>query len=115
ELGQCVTDPCKMPCPAGQVCHDDTGVCVDDPCPGRICPTGQWCNPHDGQCEDDPGVGTMCPDASQVCRGGTRHAPGEDGGPEDHVTTGGGGGCSTGAPAGLLVGLALLAMRRRRS
>ncbi|MGE0548340.1 MAG: MopE-related protein [Kofleriaceae bacterium] len=119
RMGACETDPCGGPCPFGQACHDDTGECISDPCRFQTCPQGQWCNPnHNGQCEDDPCVGTQCPDQSQVCKGGTCYDPTvfmPDAGVETHVTTGGGGGCHTGSDVGLLAGLALLLMRRRRA
>jgi hypothetical protein len=120
RLGTCETDPCGHPCPYGKACHDSTGQCTDDPCQGSACPQGQWCNPNNnGACEPDPCVGTMCPSADQVCKGGTCYDPTDflpDAGVEQHVTVGGGG-CSTsggGSGVGLLIGLALLAVRRRR-
>jgi MYXO-CTERM domain-containing protein len=120
QLGMCQTDPCGKQCPAGQVCNDANGTCIDDPCQFRHCPTGQWCNPNDGMCETDPCVGTMCPadPPGQVCKGGTCETPaqaGTDAGVGNHVTVAGGG-CSTGGSsgAGVLVGLALFFVRRRR-
>ena len=44
----------------------------------------------------------MCPSADQVCMGGTCYNPDQflpDAGIEQHVTTGGGGGCNTGGDA----------------
>jgi uncharacterized protein (TIGR03382 family) len=118
RLGTCETDPCGHPCPFGQVCHDDNGMCIDDPCKFRQCAQGQWCNPNDGQCEADPCIGTMCPSADQVCKGGTCFDPSDflpDAGVDQHVTVGGGGGCSTtGSDSGLILGLAMLLVRRRR-
>ncbi|MGE5186124.1 MAG: MopE-related protein [Acidobacteriota bacterium] len=118
QLGVCQPDPCGKPCPYGQVCNDATGACVDNPCAMRTCPTGQWCNPNDNQCEVDPCVGTSCPadPPGQICRGGTCYNAGmfsSDAG-EQHVTVAGGG-CSTGGGgAGLVVGLALMFVGRRR-
>jgi uncharacterized protein (TIGR03382 family) len=119
RLGTCEADPCGHPCPFGQVCHDDNGMCIDDPCKFRQCAQGQWCNPNDGLCEADPCIGTMCPSADQVCKGGTCYDPSDflpDAGVDQHVTVGGGGGCnSTGADSGLILGLAMLLVRRRRN
>jgi MYXO-CTERM domain-containing protein len=118
RLGTCEADPCKHGCPFGKVCNDMSGTCVDDPCTFRDCPKGDWCNPNDGQCEPDACVGTMCPDPTQVCRGGTCYDPSAflpDAGVETHVTVGGGG-CNTsgGDTSVLLLGLALLGLRRRK-
>jgi len=121
-LGECTADPCGGTCPSGQVCNDATGVCQPNPCTGApLCPVGQWCDPRDnGQCVDDPCVGTTCPGAGEVCIDGTCDDPvpvGPDGGAAEpeHITAGGGGGCATGgSSSGLLVGLALLALRRRK-
>jgi hypothetical protein len=121
RLGQCQPDPCGMPCPSGQVCNDATGSCHDDPCTFRDCPQGNWCNPNDGQCEADPCIGTMCPMTAdggmETCKGGTCYGADQvtgSGGVETHVTVGGGG-CSTGGGnTGLVLGLALLLVRRRR-
>ena len=115
----CVKDPCGHACPYGQTCHDETMMCVPDPCTLRQCPSGQWCNPHDALCEDDPCVGTTCPGAGEVCIDGTCDDPvpvGPDGGTgePEHITAGGGGGCAAGGSSSMLVGLALLALRRRR-
>jgi hypothetical protein len=121
RLGLCEADPCGHPCPFGKACNDNTGKCVDDSCPMQTCPQGQWCNPNNngGTCEPDPCVGTMCPNPGEVCRGGSCFNPQDflpDAGEEVHVTTGGGGGCNTGAGgAGVLIGLALLLLRRREN
>ncbi len=118
ELGACVTDPCGHPCPGGQVCDDTTGECIANPCTGLQCPQGQYCDPNNhGQCEPDPCIGTMCPSPDQVCKGGSCYDPSQflpDAGVETHVTVGGGGCDAGGGHAGLLIGLALLAARRRR-
>jgi uncharacterized protein (TIGR03382 family) len=124
SLGTCETDPCGKPCPAGQVCHDSDGTCVANPCGAVQCPTGQYCNPNDnGMCENDPCIGTTCPDPAQKCLGGTCFDPTQfepDAGNEEHVTTGGGGGCNTsGGNAGLILafgalGLAVTQRRRRQ-
>ncbi len=85
------------------------------------CPQGEYCNPNNngGTCEADLCVGTACPSPDQICKGGTCFDPedlGPDGGIETRVTTGGGGGCNTGGDAGLLLlGIALLFVRKRRS
>src|SRR4029079_14251858 len=116
-LGVCETDPCGHACPFGQVCHDDTGTCIHDPCQFRQCLTGEWCNPNDGMCEADPCIGTMCPSPDQVCKGGTCYDPSQflpDAGIDQHVHVGGGGCSTTGGDASWLFGLALLAVRRRR-
>jgi uncharacterized protein (TIGR03382 family) len=120
QLGTCQPNPCMHACPFGQVCEDDDGTCVDNPCTVVTCPTGQYCNPNDhGHCENDPCIGTTCPDPAQKCLGGTCYDPGDfqpDAGTEQHVTTGGGGGCNTsGGNAGLIVALGLLALRRRKA
>jgi MYXO-CTERM domain-containing protein len=120
RLGVCEDDPCGTPCPFGQACNDNSGQCVPDGCGTITCPQGQYCNPNNngGTCETDLCVGTSCPSPDQVCKGGTCFDPedlGPDGGVETRVTAGGGGGCSTGGDAGLvLLGLALLFVRRRR-
>ncbi len=120
-LGTCQDNPCGKPCPFGQVCHDDSGKCVDNPCGVITCPGGQYCNPNSGGCENDPCIGTTCPDPAQKCLGGTCFDPGDfqpDAGTEQHVTTGGGGGCNTGngGTGGVLaIALALLALRRRKA
>jgi putative metal-binding protein len=123
RLGMCEADPCGMPCPFGRVCHDDTGECVDDPC--RVvtnCGPGKVCDPNkNGECVPDACLGVTCPDPSQVCKLGTCYDPNDfmpflpDAGPEVHVTTGGSGCDTGGGGAGLLLGLALLLVRRRRS
>ncbi len=121
ELGTCQADPCGHACPHGQVCQDSTSMCQADPCTAVLCPQGEWCDPHgDGTCSNDPCVGTACPSADQVCVGGTCETPPvidtPDGEPEQHVTTGGGGGCNTGGDSTLVFGLALglAALARRR-
>jgi hypothetical protein len=118
KLGVCEDDPCNAPCPFGQACNDNTGECVANGCPSLNCPQGQWCNPNNdgGTCEDDPCVGTACPNDDEVCLGGTCYDPDDfapDGGVEVRVTAGGGG-CDTGGGNGwLLLGLALLFLRRK--
>ncbi|CAN5534790.1 hypothetical protein BH11MYX1_BH11MYX1_10660 [soil metagenome] len=120
RLGACEADPCGKACPYGKVCNDASGTCVDDPCTFRDCPKGDWCNPNDGQCEPDACVGTACPDPTQVCKGGTCYDPTSflpDAGVTSHVTVGGGG-CNTTdntSGVGLLLGMAVFALRRRRS
>jgi uncharacterized protein (TIGR03382 family) len=118
-MGQCGPDPCGGPCPFGQICHDETGECIADPCEFVTCPQGQWCDPNsDERCQDDPCLGTTCPNEGEVCRGGTCFDPSEfapDAAIEQHVSVGGGGGCNAGGDAGLGLGLALLLMRRRRA
>jgi uncharacterized protein (TIGR03382 family) len=117
-MGMCVNDPCGHPCPFGQVCIEASGKCEEDLCAQIPCPTGQWCNPQTVMCEDDPCAGTTCPGTGQVCKGGTCFDGQDllpDGAQEQHVTTGGGGGCSTGSSgAGLMLGLLLLGLVRRR-
>ena len=104
ELGQCVADPCDGPCPPGYLCDDDDGVCVRDPCTGRVCPAGQACNPDTQQCERDPCLGVVCPGAGEVCTRGTCDVPpvpAPDAGRRDeYVTAGGGGGCQAGGGGG---------------
>jgi hypothetical protein len=118
QMGMCVNDPCGHPCPFGQVCIEASGKCEEDLCAQIPCPTGQWCNPQTVVCEDDPCAGTTCPGSGQVCKGGTCFDAQDllpDGAQEQHVTTGGGGGCSTGSSgAGLMLGLLLLGLVRRR-
>jgi uncharacterized protein (TIGR03382 family) len=119
--GMCETDPCGHACPFGQVCNDNTGKCIDDPCRVVTCDTGKWCNPGSGQCEDDPCVinDVTCPNPEDICRGGSCIDPDSlrpDAAGEAHVTVGGGGGCSTtgNSSTGVLLALALLVIRRRR-
>jgi len=122
EMGTCQTDPCGHPCPFGKACNDSTGQCIDNPCAFVTCPQGQFCDEHDGgMCKDDPCVGTTCPNPGEVCKGGTCFDPQDflpDAGMEEHVTTGGGGGCDAGEGAGgtLAIGLlgALVLVTRRR-
>lgn len=119
RLGVCEADPCGSPCPFGMACNDNSGQCVPDGCGLITCPQGQYCNSNNngGTCEVDLCVGTACPSPDQICKGGTCFDPadiGPDGGTETRVTAGGGGGCSTGGDAGLLLlGLALLFVRKR--
>jgi hypothetical protein len=119
RLGVCEADPCGGPCPGGEVCHDETGECRNDPCTQIHCPLGQWCDPSkDGTCSDDPCAGTTCPTAAEVCRGGTcftHEQVSPDAQTQEHVTTGGGGGCSTGGGASILLGLALMLFLTRRT
>ncbi len=120
RLGMCEADPCGHPCPFGKACHDETGQCVDNPCQFVTCLDGQYCNEnHGGACEPDPCdiFGIRCPNAGEVCKGGTCYDPNDflpDAGVEDRVTTGGGGGCSTSGDGGVLIGLALVGLLRRR-
>ena len=119
RLGLCEKDPCGKPCPFGQVCVESAGECKPDPCQSIPCPEGQWCNPQTIACEDDPCNGTTCPGADQVCKGGTCFDAEDllpDAPTEERVTTGGGGGCSTGGDLGLVLALGVLAFvsRRRR-
>lgn len=70
-------------------------------------------------CETDPCIGVVCPGSGEVCFGGTCNFPqANDSGLLQHVTTGGGGGCSTGGADGgalaLGVGFLMLATRRKR-
>ena len=117
RLGMCETDPCGAPCPYGKACHDETGECVDDPCRAVQCPAGKACDPNkNGECVPDACLGTSCPDPSEVCKLGSCHDPSDflpDGGVEVHVTAGGSG-CATSGDAGMIVGLALLWLLRRR-
>jgi uncharacterized protein (TIGR03382 family) len=122
EQGMCVTDPCGKPCPFGQVCNDNTGKCIPDPCSVVTCDPGKWCNPSSGGCEDDPCVinDVHCPNPGEICRGGSCLDPDSlrpDAAGESHVTVGGGGGCSTtgNGSTGVLLALALVMIRRRRS
>jgi hypothetical protein len=120
-MGMCEADPCKKPCGFGRVCDDDSGMCVQDPCPFVMCPQGQECDPNrGGMCVDSPCAGTMCPNPGEVCKLGTCYDPADfqpDAGVAEYVTTGGGGGCAAGGGAGgagLGAALALLLVRRRR-
>ena len=116
--GVCQADPCNGTCINGQVCNDSSGTCTDNPCNVLNCPQGQFCNPNDGgKFETDPCTGTMCPSPDQQCVGGTCNVPpsAPDAGNQRALVTTGGGGCSTdGNGAGLLVGLALIGLVRRR-
>jgi uncharacterized protein (TIGR03382 family) len=91
--------------------------CETDACAAIPCPVGQWCNPQTVACEDDPCNGTSCPGSGQVCKGGTCFDADDlkpDAPQEQHVTTGGGGGCSTGHDTGLVLALGLLGLASRR-
>jgi len=120
RLGVCEDIPCDPPCPTGEFCQDD-GRCLSDPCRFVVCPEGRWCNPHNnGMCEDDPCAiyEIQCAEG-ESCRGGTCDdwkVTLPDAGVEEHVTTGGGGGCSTGGDASgsLALGLGILLLVRRR-
>jgi len=118
QMGICEADPCGGPCPFGKVCIEASGECVTDPCQQITCPTGQACNPQTVMCETDPCLGVTCPNTGDVCKYGTCFDAGAfqpDAAVEEHVTTGGGGGCSTsGDASGLLFGLALWVGARTR-
>jgi hypothetical protein len=118
RMGTCEADPCKKPCGFGRVCDDDSGTCVQDPCPFTMCPQGQECDPNrGGMCVDSPCAGTTCPNPGEVCKLGTCYDPADfqpDAGVAEYVTTGGGGGCAAGGGAGPLAALALLLVWRRR-
>jgi uncharacterized protein (TIGR03382 family) len=121
RLGTCEANPCENGCPFGQACDDDSGMCVPDQCNIVTCPQGQWCNPskNGGTCEDDPcQIFDISCAEGEVCKGGTCYDRNDflpDAGVEQHVTTGGGGGCSTtGETSSVLVGLGLVWLLRRR-
>ena len=92
--GECTADPCgAISCRAGQVCVE--GGCIEDPCKLVTCSTDFHCEVRDG---------------SGLC------TPDRPAGKQVLVQAGGGGGCSTGGGStGLLLGLALLFVRRRRA
>ncbi len=56
----------EFKCPAGKVCKDDKGVCVEPACLGATCAEGTRC--VGGSCVD-PCVGATCP-AGQACIAG---------------------------------------------
>jgi hypothetical protein len=123
DQGECidVTDPCDGPCPDGQACNPDTGVCEDDQCVDTFCPQGQACSPWTGDCVPDPCPLIDCPDGldCQVQPDGDGRCVRPTGTREEDIFAGGGG-CAAGggsAGTGLLAGLALLGLfsaRRRR-
>jgi len=116
--GACVADACGGPCPAGEVCDPNNGRCEADECIGVTCSQGEDCNPHTGDCIPDPCTQIDCPagfacvimpDDSGRCAEPYRT-------PEEDIFAGGGG-CAAGGASpggGVLVGLALLALVRRR-
>jgi hypothetical protein len=109
--GACVATGCKHNC-APQVCHADTGQCVDDPCSFVLCPMSQACDPTSGQCVADPCQGVTCP-GDQTCHFGQCGVAHPNG---THVTVGGGG-CDAGGGSGswlVALGALLFVVRRRR-
>ena len=136
RAGTCEVDVCAGVDCGAQVCHPDTGECVDDMCEGVRCPAGNLCEPATGECQPDPCVGLTCPDM-QVCEDGEcveddpedpDSGPGDvDAGPgtedpAERVIAGGGGGCTCAVddrapeelPATLLGLFALMVFARRR-
>jgi MYXO-CTERM domain-containing protein len=130
--GQCKDDPCaKWPCPDNQACVlvDGKPQCQVDPCAVITCAPGQVC--RDAKCQDDPCVTAKCPVYLQceVTHDGLASCVPKPGAQLPKTTKmlaagGGGFGCAV-APSGpdsgdgwpaplALLGLALLALRRRR-
>ena len=66
DAGVCVERCTEFGCPAGQVCREDVGYCVDEECLYVDCPEGQRCEEGVclGACD-----GIFCPEG-QECRGG---------------------------------------------
>jgi hypothetical protein len=119
RMGACEPDPCGGPCPPAMVCSDAAGICVENPCNGQNC-QGEVCDPQTGECIVDPCTGVTCP-GNDICQLGTCYDPSafqpDAAGPEQHVTTGGGGGCAasgTGDAGWIVLGVAFLLVRRRR-
>lgn len=136
DAGTCIKTKCDPnPCTDGKWCNPATGSCGNDPCSGVVCPSGQSC--ENGQCfisqvpdagadadSGKGGSGGAKPDGSTAGNAGNAGStePAPDKGKYGLATGGGGCACKVGstssAPQGAgfaaLVGIALLAARRRR-
>ncbi|MEM9073259.1 MAG: nidogen-like domain-containing protein [Myxococcota bacterium] len=66
DRGVCIGNCFEGGCPAGEVCSEATGRCVDEGCDGVECPEGERCRAGEcvGACD-----GVTCP-AGLSCRGG---------------------------------------------
>ncbi len=99
--GACVTSGCSVTCPTEQLCNPMTHECQASLCEdGVLCPPTQTCDPLTGGCVPDPCQGVSCPNG-QFCSRGQCGIPSRG----EFVTTGGGGGCSTGGDGSLVLGL----------
>jgi MYXO-CTERM domain-containing protein len=128
--GTCQDDPCwNVPCAMGQFCNPLTLKCETDRCPATQCGPGMACVPQTNQCKPDPCQTIHCPSDCFSCKV-TSDGIGTCVVDNDKCTRvqvvvgqkgGGSSGCSVGGSAGsasplaaLLLGLALVFVRRRR-
>jgi MYXO-CTERM domain-containing protein len=126
----CVDDKCTAgACAGGGCCNPLTGACGDCPCEGVLCPTGQTC--ADGNCSGPSssssssgagGAGGGSTTSSSSSGNGGAGGTNEDKGVYGLATGGGGCACEAGpgasrssAGALALLGLSLIAFRRRRA
>jgi len=118
--GACIADACdNVTCRADEVCNPLDGMCTPRLCNGTRCNPGEVCVPTTGACIADPCEQTSCP-MGMVCTVDPGGRPVCDVPNAPHVdrVTAAGGGCATsdGGVSWLAgLGLALLALRRRRS
>ena len=127
--GQCQPDPCwNVACPAGLFCDPTTKKCETDLCPGTLCGAGMACVSQTNTCKADPCQTIHCPDDCWTCKltpdGIGTCVADSDKCQQISITVGqkGGGnagcgcevGSTTNSPLALLLGLALVFVRRRR-
>jgi len=128
--GLCQPDSCaNVPCPDGWFCNPATAKCEVDRCPATQCGAGMTCVPQTNTCKADPCMTIHCPSDCWTCKVtadgvGTCIVDNVKCKPVNIVVGqkgGGASGCSCAVgespsvgPLGLLLGLALVVMRRRR-
>ncbi len=128
--GACVNDPCaNMFCNEGHICNPATGQCQLNGCLTKQCAAGSRCVPTTAICEPDPCATIQCPtecwhcgvtnDGTGTCLLNDTCTPiqtkvGQRGGGEAGCSCAVDGASRTTSWIGLLLGLALIAGRRRR-